>query len=1182
MSTVDVTAVERLLEQDPAGFYTAMDGATRGRYIRACEQLAEWSQREPAEVAREAVLLAQAPPSDDVRGRHVGTYLIAEGRPQLEARLGCRVPSRERLSRVAHRHAATAYVGTLVALTALSLAGVERLLASRGMEPLHRVLLLVLLVFPVLEILQERVDKLLARLVKDAGPLPRLEPARVLAPDTRTLVVTPLLITSAEDIDQQLRKLENNYLGNISPDLLFALLTDFGDAQDKELPGERELVERLEHGLRELNARHGFTDAPRFLLLHRERRWNPVARRWMGWERKRGKLEEFNRLVLGARDTSYTGPVPDVVHTVRYVITLDADNQLIPGSAALLVATLHHPLNRAKFDASGQRVIAGYSMLQPTIQESPSRSEWLASGGWPVSIVSREQKAPPDQAMRALGQNLFGVGEFFGKGIYDVAAFTRSLEGRIPENIVLSHDKLEGMFSRVAFAFDVTLLEGRPRDLASMGRIWHRWIRGDWQLLPWLLPWVPTRSGRWVPNTLSLLDRWKLLADLRTSLGRPMMLPTFAYGWLLLPADSVGAWTLGVSLWCCRYPLFYASAATLRTALRKSREESPAAALGHIAYMVPRILRNAAMDLGVLVPLSGIVLDAIVRALYRLAFDRTRILDWTTHAQTRRKVDGLSSFALPEVRAGLVLALGWVAVVAVFNPRSLPWACPLLLAWTPFVVLIRQGGGVATPPLVLESEELARLRALARRSWALYEHMGPTGQELPWRMLAENGAPTEAAETRPEDLALWLVAPLSAYHLGYLGLDGLGSRLEASLTTLERLERHRGHLFERYDARTGLPLAPRRICVAGSGMLAAALTVLESGLHAVSKAPHGTGPLRQGVADTLAVLGEEAGLAPPSARRERLAGVLRLLREWVADGSLPLDEVLARIQRQRASLAAERIAHLNAVPAEAASLATWWDRFEHQLSLLEGARQMEAPTPLALERLAGVEARVRALREAMRFAFLVESGSSEEAHAGRFASGALLAAFMAIARREVPLQHWLTLVESDERPREEEAVVARRAALGEHLPPTLFLWFPPATLLGHSANAALEADVGAARGLPWGLDEPPRGIQGDPPVTALPHLSVLALRFRTRDALANLSRLLELGALGRYGLFDSVRVSTAAPEPAVRRQFTCRYQGMVLATVTNLACDDILIQHFHRHRETAWVEGLIYETKSAA
>ncbi|NPC83086.1 hypothetical protein HPC49_33305, partial [Pyxidicoccus fallax] len=752
--------LDTLLARDPSGTFIDMDEATRERYRRACVELAARTKKEPLEVAHEAVQLGLEHDASDARGQHVGTWLIAEGRPALEARLGYRATWPERAARFVRRHAGNVYVGSLFMLLALMLLGLERLLAAQGVATPWRVLLGIFLVPLFLMSLQEWVNGVLSRRVAAEVPLPRLEPRRVFSPDTRTLVVTPLLVTSAEEAESQLRMLEINYLGNVEPELFFALLTDFRDAPQKELPGEEELLALLERGIRELNERHGYREQPRFFLLHRERRWNPVAGHWMGWERKRGKLDEFNRLVLGAEDTSYVGPVPALVRTVRYIITLDADTHLLPGDAARLVATLHHPLNRARLDETGRRVVAGYSILQPYLGMEPSRTHWLATGGWPLSIA-REKKGARRDIPMSLQQRVFGTGDFMGKGIYDLAAFARCLEGRIPENAILGHDKLEGLFSRCAYVCDITLFESPPRDFSVFTRTWHRWVRGDWQWLPWLLPWMPSQDGRRVRNTLSLFERWKLLAALLESLHYLSTLVLLVAGWLWLPSRFAWAWSLGMSLWGSRHTIVAALGRMFRD-VRNSG--SIVSGVRTVLFTVPRLLVGAVSNMGGLFLFTGVSLDAILRTLYQLAFDRSRMLDWTTFAQSNREARSLRTvLMLPEIAGSLVLTLGIGGALAVVNPWALPWAAPLLLAWTPMLVmLVRQ----PAPAAVAGPAHPEQLRSLARSCWELYEASATRGVE---------GGGTKGLS--PTDLALSLVVPLSAYHLGYVGWEALVSRV---------------------------------------------------------------------------------------------------------------------------------------------------------------------------------------------------------------------------------------------------------------------------------------------------------------------------------------------------------------------------------------------------------------------
>ncbi|SEM13125.1 cyclic beta-1,2-glucan synthetase [Stigmatella aurantiaca] len=1119
----------RILLSDPSGTYTTMDAPTRERYGRACWELAAWSKRSPDEVAHAAVQLSQAHDAGDARGRHVGTQLLAEGRPRLEAHLGCRVPWRVRIARGVKRHAAGAYVGAILLLSLLLLGGIGWLLPWE--EPLHRALFLALLALPVLRCVHDPLDALLASLHPNLEPLPRLEPEQVLTQDTRTLAVTPLLITSVEDIDAQLRKLEINYQGNVSPHVLFAVLTDFADAPAKDMPGDQELLARMERGIRELNERHGHREHPRFLCLHRERRWNPVADRWMGWERKRGKLEELNHLLLGASGTSYTGGLPAALHTIRYVITLDADNQLLPGSVASMVAILHHPLNQARFDASGKRVTAGYSMLQPGLADSPSREKWLTSGAWPLSIIhsKRGHRTP---AATHLSQALFGVGDFLGKGLYDVAAFTRSLEGRIPENSVLSHDKLEGMYARVALASDVVLFEGQPANLSSAASIWHRWIRGDWQLLPWLLPWVPSREGRWVRNDLSLLDRWKLLTDILRSLNSPASLATLVAGWLMFPAHQLGAWTLIASLWIGRDILMF-RAGKLLSALRRG---SFAAGVRRTVLTLPQLLGGLLLAVGLLVPTSCIVLDATARASYRLVANRRRILDWTTHAQSARAGKGGGLRMTPEMRQAAVLSLLILGVLGGFKPAALPWALPLLLAWLPLLALNARKPQTASPgPLAVLSPGIEPMRVLARRSWAFYENLDTTGRELPRLTLSEDGVRSDAAGVSPTDIALWLVAPLSAYHLGYLTREEWVARLGESLSAVEGLERHHGHLFVRYDAR-GLQPLDRRTSPAESGMLAAALIVIESALRSARSTPASSQVLRQGLADTLGVLCEELQAAPGA----HLLSALPALRAKAVERTASTEEVIAEVQRQLAPLAEPPSAPVKRVQQQLARL--------EQVSRPVAARDAEH----FAGQLEEAEARVRSLREQMDFARV---------------DATPLAGFLAISRREAATATWLEMLT----PTSPAHAVDRHALTGCVLP-SLFLWYPPATLLGQTALTAVDAAIaqGATRSLPWGMED-----------ALKPSLTLLALRFRPTQARENLDRLIALGARGGYGLYDSLQVPPGAGHAVAQHVYTYRAQAITLAAVANLACNDVLVDHFHHHWQTGWVEGLVYETADA-
>jgi hypothetical protein len=991
-------ALDAVLAQDPEGAFGLLDDATRERYREACREMATGSGRTSVEVAREAVALGSARPAADGRARHVGTYLLAEGRPVLEARLGCRVPILARMARAARTHAETLYVFTAVVVLPLVLLLGDRILAGYGVEFSRRLGLEVLVALAMLVFLQDRTTEVLALLAGPLRPLLRLDPRRVFTSGTRTMVVTPVLIGGAEQVDSQLRMLEINALGNLDPEVFFTLLTDFRDADQQHLPGEDALVRRLEEGIRALNARHSAGGPPRFFFLHRERRWNPVARLWMGWERKRGKLEEFNRLVRGATDTSYVSAVPEMVRTVRYVITLDADTHLLPGGAGALVGTLHHPLNRARFDASGQRVVAGYSILQPVYEFAPTRRGWLMNGRRSTSLLMDRKQKDQGEGHFGMLQRAYGTSDFHGKGIYDVEAFSRALEGRLPLDHVLAHDIIEGLHSRVAFAHDIRFFEAEPGSHAVYVRLLHRWARGAWQLLSWVFPLVPMRDGRYAPNALKVFSRLRLMVDLLRYLNAPLSVATLVYGWLLLPEVGAGTWTLWASLWACRDALVDPLKRTMRGVRHAG---SVGAALGAVWRFVSGLVPLALQVFSTLLPMSALYLDAVSRALYGLAFDRSRMLEWTTYAQSNQRTKGWGALALPEVWGGLVMAPLIAGALAWRAPLALPWAAPLLLIWIPAVMLSLRAPpprpGQEVPP-----PETERLRALARQAWEQYQQDGET---------------EAARDFTPTDLALRLVAPLSAFHLGHLTPGELEARTRQVLLLLEGLERHQGHFLSRYSTADHQPVSPKRILPEESGMLAAALLVVEGGLASARSQSEEAGPLE-------------------------------------------------------------------------------------------------------------LEARARGLREAMHFAFLFDDDaglfhSGYDVEAGRCDAGhhgAPLAGFMAISSHQVPLKHWGTLAEAAQRGETDTA------ASGTDLLPSLFLWFPPMSLLAQAAEKRVAAEQG----------------------------SLLALRFRPAEVLAKL------------------------PDPAELR--TPRHRATALVAVANAVCDDVLVKHFHHHWRTAWVEALVFET----
>ena len=829
-----VSLVEEALRHDPGGTYGRMDFASRDRYRHAIESLAPETAEDQLRVARRAVARArEAPPEADPREAHVGFYLVGPGRVRFEKDVGGRRGMTARLKRAFFRHAAAAYLGAIAALTGAGLAAVSAYVRSTGAAPGVELWAFALAALPVSEIAVFLVQRVLDGIVTPRR-LPRLDFARGGVPAAaRTLVVFPTLFPSLASVEAMLRHLEVQALANPDPNLHFALLSDFTDAVEATRPDDDAILAAASAGVAALNAAHG---AGRFFLFHRVRRWNPGEGLWMGWERKRGKLEELNRLLRGATDTSFGLQVGDlsVLPSVRYVLTLDSDTRLPRDAARTLAGILEHPLNRPHLDPATRRVTAGYGILQPrvaiaTASAAASRFARVFSGHTGVD--------PYTTAVSDTYQDLFGEGVFTGKGLYDVDAFAASLEGRVPENSLLSHDLFEGLHARTALVTDVEVVDDYPGNVLAHARRQHRWVRGDWQILRWLLPLVPTRAGL-ERNRLPLVAQWKILDNLRRSLLPPALLVLIVAGLTVLPG-APAAWIL-LALAVLGLPLVSCG----RLVLEGPRPQQPLASFAReLGQEVETALAQALIGLAFLPHYAFEAVHAIVLTLVRLGVTGRRLLEWETAATGAARAAGLlsggpRSFFL-EMAASPLAAILTAIVVAAARPSALPLAAPVLALWAASP-LLAWWLSHASPPGVRDLAPADRdyFRALARETWRYFEQLVSDEEHgLPpdnAALRSDGDPPVVAPRTSPTNIGLFLLADLAAHDFGWIGTDRLLARIEATLDTVESLERWKGHVLNWYDTRTLEPLEPRYVSTVDSGNLAACLIVLERGLREFS------------------------------------------------------------------------------------------------------------------------------------------------------------------------------------------------------------------------------------------------------------------------------------------------------------------------------------------------------------
>ena len=832
-----VSLVERVLQRDPAGIYGGMDFLSRDRYRQAVEQMAEPTGEAQARVALRAVESArQAVEAGSIgeRAAHGGHHLIGKGRRGLELDVAYRPRLAASARRFVFVHATGAYLGSIGIATAvlvgLGLAYVAQAGGSLGTQAWVALLLLL----PASDVSIALAQRLVAHFARPRR-LPRLEFLAGIPENMRTMVVVPTLLTSVPEALALIEHVEVLALGNLDEHIHFAVLSDFADASARELPEDAAILAAARAGIESLNARYGGGRADRFYLFHRVRQWNSGESTWMGWERKRGKLTEFNRLLRGASDTSYSVQVGDlgILPSVRYCIALDSDTRLPRDVAKKLIGISAHPLNRPHFDARAGRVTEGYGILQPRVSVTMAS----AAGSLFARLYAGHTGVDPyTTAVSDTYQDLFGEGIFTGKGLYDVDAFIAALDGRVPENALLSHDLFEGLYARTALVTDVELVDDYPASVLAHARRQHRWVRGDWQILRWLLPFVPGRAGL-TRNRLPLISRFKIFDNLRRSLVAPATVLLLLLAWTLLPGNPA-VWTAAV-LAALAFPLY----PLLLTASAGPRPQQPWRVFLRAAWEdVKTALARSALQLTLVANQASEMVHAIVVTLVRLAFTRRRLLEWETAAASaagdagpRRRV-GVRLF-LVQMAASPALALAGLVAVSAMRPGALATAAPVLVLWAaaPFIAL-----GLSRPvkqrQRALAERDRDFLREVARKTWRYFESFaGPEDHGLPPDNYQEAPEPSVAHRTSPTNIGMGLLATLAALDLGFIQTEELIERIDAILTTMEGLERFEGHLLNWYDTQSLAPLAPRYVSTVDSGNLAAVLLTLAEGLRQLGR-----------------------------------------------------------------------------------------------------------------------------------------------------------------------------------------------------------------------------------------------------------------------------------------------------------------------------------------------------------
>ena len=1162
--------------------FAAMDFATRNSYRTAIEVFARGSALTEIAIAEAALDFAA---TRDAAGTHAvvpdpGIGLIGPGRTAFEKVIGFAPSLRMRIGRRLGRLGLAGYLAAIAVISATALATA---LWATGASGAALALLGLSGLVAATETGTALVNLAVTRAVRPKL-LPGLDLSAGIPPHLRTLIAVPVLLGDRRDLQALVEQLEVHHLSSVGGALHYALLSDGPDAGTETTPEDASLIAEADAAMARLNASYPSDHGNRFVFLHRHRLWNPAEGVWMGWERKRGKLEELNRLLRGATDTSFL-PHPALPQDVRFVITLDADTRLLRDTVARLIGKMAHPLNRAVFDPVSRRITAGYGVIQPRV--TPALPVGAEGSLFQRIFSSPGGIEPYAAAISNVYQDLFGEGSFTGKGIYDVDAFSASLAGRVPPNTMLSHDLYEGIFARTGLASDIDVVDEFPARFDVAARRQHRWVRGDWQLLPWL-----ARRG----SGLTAVGRWKMIDNLRRALVAPLALVSLGAGWLM-PLPVAAAWTIAVLVLLSLPHLVGLPFAVLPGRAGITSRSHFAA----LAADTRAALAQIALNIAFLADSAWQMADACARTLIRLGVTRRHLLQWVTAAASGAGARPGPVAQYRRMAGGVLLGVGTCAAAMAINPAVWPVAAPFALLWLAAPLLAHR---ISLPRAVadaapLGSDDSRALRLIARRTWRYFETFVTAEDNfLPPDNFQETPVPTVFHRTSPTNIGLYLLSTTAARDFGWIGQAAAITRLEQTLHTLQRMPRFRGHLYNWHDTRDLHVLDPAYVSSVDSGNLAGHLVAVAQACAEWQAAPVSEAARRTGLGDAIA-LAQQALPAGADA------------------ASALLDELATGNERQ------DPLADLLPLAAHVAELAQAGGEPATDLAFWCGAARdciaghVEDAADAHADRLAAVEELARSLALAMDFGFLLDpekkllsigysvSTNTRDANCyDLLASEARLASLFAIAKGDVATRHWFRLGRAATPIGAGSALISWSGSMFEYLMPSLVMRAPAGSVLEQTNRliVARQMAYGAANAMPWGVSESSynardlemtyqysnfgvpglglkRGLNANRVVA--PYATGLAAMVDPRAALQNFARLAGIGAEGRHGFYEAVDFTAqrlpAGADHAIVQSFMAHHQGMTITAIANTLQDGRLRTRFHAEPMIRAVDLLLQE-----
>jgi cellobiose phosphorylase len=1212
-----LSEVERILREDPCNVYSSMDSNSRNKYRNIIVKMADRYKTTEINIARTCYELAkEAIERDNLQlpYSHVGYYLIGEGRKALSEKLGKDSSDHIQYTESAKKFQVKLYIWTIIILSLVitCIPLFYSILKVRS-NPVFTVLAGIIGIIPASEIVISVINSCINRFVQTSA-FPKLELKQGIPEELSTMVIVPTLIPNIKRTIALIDNLEVFFLANKSGSIYFSLVGDFKDANEKLMPEDELIVKAALKRIDELNSKYAANGIPKFYFFSRGRQFNQKQNKWMGWERKRGAIIEFNRMLRGNRDTSYIYHSAEIeaLPYIKYVITLDADTQLPLETARQLVGTIAHPLNKAVFNEAKGIVTQGYGLLQPRINVN---IESANASAFTKVFAGQGGIDPYTTTVSDVYQDAFGEGIFTGKGIYEIDIFQKALDNVIPENTVLSHDLLEGSYLRTGLVTDIELIDGYPAKYSSFMMRLHRWTRGDWQLLHWIF-------GK---NPLSALSIWKMVDNLRRSLLYPSMAVLLIFSLAAL-YGSASAWVclalaaLGSSIISYFVNIIFAGDYRIYVSKRSATVIS-----GFEAIIVQIVLLIA------FGPYQAFLMtDAIIRTLMRVIFTRKNMLEWVTAADMEL---ALKNDVLSYYRKMWISPVFGAAVMALaYFHNSFIWlgtAAFLLWLWAPWIAfyISRPTGGRV---IALSSDKLDELRLLARKTWCYFdEFAGSEENYLPADNFQVEPYKGAAHRTSPTNIGLLLVSNLAARDMGYISTIDLLERIEHTIDTIEKMEKWNGHLYNWYNTTNLRILSPKFVSTVDSGNFAGYLMVLIEGLKQYGTRPVYDSASNDAIFELLELCNAEIDKENPYfdlAAIKKLAG-----KEY--EKSL---EAIAADQ-QKAIAAEEQKADLpfkNLISAVSVALnelinknkpGYWTGKLIHQVNVYHAVLDKYGEKIFGSlneiqelnSKLQNIIGRVSVLLDNMHFiglydadrnlfsiGFDVESGQLNKSYYDLFASEARQTSLIAIANGEVSRQHWFKLGRKLVRADGRTGLASWTGTMFEYLMPRLLIKSYPDTLIEKTYKFVVNTQIkyGISKNIPWGISEScfyafdialnyqykafgaphlglKRGLVND--FVIAPYATVMAIDISPEECFNNIQWLKQFGAEGEFGLYEAIDFTEARLNDGhkceIVKSYMVHHQGMSMLAFVNFFKDNIMQARFHMNPQIKAADGLLQE-----